>query len=108
MIREFDDIEIVHVEGDVDPLRDIKVIHNELLMKDLMNLKKIIVEVKKEIARFSNPTSIKELEVLEQVQKTLESDKWVKDHHWHSYEIGVLNKHIFFTAKPVIYLVNMS
>lgn len=31
MVRAFDDVEVVHVEGDVDPLRDMKIIYNELL-----------------------------------------------------------------------------
>ncbi len=54
MIREFEDLEIVHTEGDVDPLRDVKVIHNELRMKDFLNLEKILTELEKEISRFND------------------------------------------------------
>lgn len=45
MVRAFDDPDVVHVEGEVDPIRDMEIIFNELLMKDKLMVEKMVGEL---------------------------------------------------------------
>ncbi|CAE1151629.1 OLA1 [Acanthosepion pharaonis] len=81
--RVFDDEEIVHVEGEVDPVRDLNIIHDELRYKDIEYLKKQTEGLERSVNRGG--------------------DKKKKPEY-----IDILNMHLFLTAKPVIYLVNLS
>jgi obg-like ATPase 1 len=52
--RAFDDADIVHVEGEVNPVRDLAIIHEELRLKDLEFLEKNVDKLGKEVARIGN------------------------------------------------------
>ena len=58
MVRIFDEVDIAHVEGNVDPVRDIEIIHNELRLKDLEVAKKAGDELEKKVVR-GNDKSLK-------------------------------------------------
>ncbi|GFR99738.1 Obg-like ATPase 1 [Elysia marginata] len=109
VVRAFSDEEIVHVEGEVDPSRDLDIIHNEIRLKDLEYLKKQIEPLERSVVRGGGDKKKKEeYDVLKKVQELLEADKWVRTRTWDVKEIEVLNTHLFLTSKPVIYLVNLS
>ncbi|RUS81472.1 hypothetical protein EGW08_010770 [Elysia chlorotica] len=109
VVRAFSDEEIVHVEGDVDPSRDLDIIHNEIRLKDVEYLKKQIDPLERSVVRGGGDKKKKEeYDVLKKVMEILESDKWVRTGTWDAKEIEVLNQHLFLTSKPVIYLVNLS
>lgn len=64
-MRAFDDVEVVHTEMEVDPIRDMGIIYEELLLKDKDAVEKRLEEVKKVLARNgSDKASKDELEVL--------------------------------------------
>ena len=63
LVRAFDDKEIVHHENEVDPIRDLEVISEELIMKDLEMLKKKIDDLEHKIERFNDDKAKKELEI---------------------------------------------
>lgn len=108
MVRAFDDMEIVHVEGDIDPIRDLKIIYNELLQKDLSNLKNKWEDLAKKVDRFNDSRAKKELEYLSKAKECLENGKWIYTEEWSNAEINFLNEYRFFTTKPMVYLVNIS
>lgn len=108
VVRGFEDEEIIHTEGDVDPIRDLEVISGELIKKDQQFLTKRLDTVEKEIARFNSKQAKEEKETLDKVKAMLEKDQWVKDGTWSAKDIEILNEQLFLTAKPVIYLVNLS
>ena len=56
MVRIFDEPDIVHVEGNVDPIRDIEIIHDELRLKDLEMAKKIGEDLEKKVVRGNDKT----------------------------------------------------
>jgi len=56
MVRIFDDPDIVHVEGNVDPIRDIEIIHDELRLKDLEMAKKVGDDLEKKAIRGNEKT----------------------------------------------------
>lgn len=109
MIRVFDNEEIVHVEGAVDPIRDIEIINEELRLKDLEYVEKIHDDVEKKVTRAGDKTLKFDYEVLHKVLDILKNEKrWVRYHDWNEREIEILNKHLLITSKPVVYLLNMS
>lgn len=109
VVRAFSDEEIVHVEGEVDPPRDLEIIHDELRFKDQEYLKKHLEPLERTVGRGAGDKKKKEeCDVLKKVEALLEEKKWVRMGTWDSKEIEVLNQHLFLTAKPVIYLVNLS
>ncbi|KAK4537970.1 hypothetical protein CDCA_CDCA15G3995 [Cyanidium caldarium] len=108
--RAFDDDEVTHVEGAVDPIRDLDIIDEELRMKDRERVQRLLAEVesKMERAGHNTPKELRlELEVLHKVETWLE-ERAVRHGQWSNAEIEVLNRHLFLTAKPVVVLVNLS
>ncbi|KAG9224759.1 hypothetical protein CCMSSC00406_0002090 [Pleurotus cornucopiae] len=114
VVRAFDDAEVTHVEGDVDPLRDMEIIQTELRLKDIEWTEKALDALKK-TTRGLGSTSLadrakkEELATVERVLKTLTTDaKDVRKADWNNKEIDVINGLQLLTAKPVTYLVNLS
>jgi len=109
MIRIFDDEDIVHVEGTVDPIRDIQIINDELRLKDLEYVEKIHDDIEKRFTRSGDKTLKHDYEVLHKIVEMLRDEKkWVRYHDWNERDIEVLNKHLLLTSKPVVYLLNMT
>ncbi|XP_076460145.1 obg-like ATPase 1 [Babylonia areolata] len=109
VVRAFSDEEIVHVEGEVDPSRDLQIIYDELRLKDLEYLKKHLEPLERSVVRGGGDKKKKEeYDVLKKVEALLTDNKWTRVGSWDAKEIEVLNQHLFLTSKPVIYLVNLS
>ncbi|KAF0992206.1 hypothetical protein HZS_6295 [Henneguya salminicola] len=109
MIRAFDSLEISHVEGEVDPIRDIEVINNELRLKDLEYVKSRLENMEKIITRANDRAKFYQVECMNKVLNMLKNNEWVrKSRDWNLKEIELLNEHLLITAKPVIYLVNIG
>ncbi|XP_041809263.1 obg-like ATPase 1 [Chelmon rostratus] len=110
MTRAFDDEDIIHVEGNVDPVRDIEIIHEELRLKDEEMIAPVIEKLEKTAVRGSDKTRKPEYDILVKIRKWIgEEKKHVRFYHdWNDKEIEVLNKYLFLTSKPMIYLVNLS
>ncbi|KAK1233110.1 hypothetical protein PQX77_003750 [Marasmius sp. AFHP31] len=114
VVRAFDDAEVIHVEGDVDPCRDMDIIQTELRLKDIEWVEKHLDGLKK-TGRSLGSNSLadkarkEEIATVEKVYKVLTEDqKDVRKHDWNNKEIDVVNGLQLLTAKPVTYLVNLS
>ncbi|BFZ56672.1 Obg-like ATPase [Savitreella phatthalungensis] len=111
VVRCFDDAEIIHVEGDVDPVRDLQIIQDELMLKDMEWVEKYIEGVKK-LVRGSTGLERKkkeeELATTEKVLEGLKNGRVVRKGNWNPKEVETINTMQLLTAKPVIYLVNLS
>lgn len=113
LCRAFEDEEVTHVEpGPIDPVRDLEIIHNELRLKDLAYVSKWIATNEKVAERGGAAAKElrEELDVLRKVKSMLETApaRDVRAGTWNPKEIEVLNQHLFITAKPMVYLVNLS
>lgn len=108
MVRVFEDVEVIHTEVEVDPLRDLTAIAHELCMKDLIAVDRKLAELETKITRMNDAPSKKERELLLRVRELLVVDRWVGAQTWTSSEVEQLNDYLFFTAKPVVYLLNLS
>ena len=100
VVRIFEDGEILHVEGKVDPLSDIETINLELILKDLETVTKRLGSLEKDVKR-GDKEAIEEKEELEKAKQTLESEKFIgKDFKIKSLQL--------LTQKPVLYVLNTS
>jgi obg-like ATPase 1 len=108
LCRAFEDEDIVHVEGDVNPTRDLDIIGTELRLKDLNYLEGAIDKAEKLGVRAGDKAKKAEYDCLVKVKELLESGKQVRHGTWNEKEVDILNKHLFLSAKPVVYLVNLT
>ncbi|XP_037780700.1 obg-like ATPase 1 [Penaeus monodon] len=105
----FDDDDVTHVEGDVNPVRDLEIILDELRLKDIEYVEGAYDKLEKLAVRGGDKKLKPEYDTICKVKKLLEEDKkHVRFCEWDAKEIEVLNKHLLITSKPMIYLVNLS
>ena len=108
--REFKDKHIEHVENSVDPCRDLGIISNELVQKDLA-LVTAKHEAQVKLCRVGREKIIapRVLATLTKAKETLEAGKDIRSVlDWNHHDITTLNELNLLTAKPVVYLVNVS
>ena len=107
VVRCFDDPNVVHVDGSVDPARDIETINLELIFADLEVLERRIAKVAK-LARMDK-SAAKELEILEKIKATLEDNKMASELELEDEEDkAFVNSLDLLTWKPVIYAANVK
>ena len=107
VIRCFEDENIVHVEGQVNPVSDKEVIDTELQLKDLEAVTKRIERVQKQ-ARSGDKQAIKSMEVLKKYQEWLEAGKNARGLEATPEETEEVADLFLLTAKPVIYVCNVE
>jgi GTP-binding protein YchF len=107
VVRCFEDENIVHVEGSIDPIRDIETIQIELALADLAS-----VEKRKEKATRSAKTGDKdakrELEIIDKILPVLEEGRPVRSAQLSDDEREILKKWFLLTSKPTIYAANVD
>lgn len=108
VVRCFEDGNIVHVDGNINPLRDIETINLELIFSDLEILERRIAKTSK-TAR-NDKSAAKELGLLEKIKAHLEDNKLAKtfDKIEDDEEAAWLSEYNLLTFKPVIYAANVS
>ncbi len=107
VVRCFEDTNVIHVDGSVDPLRDIETINLELIFSDLEVLERRLSKVSK--AARMDKTCAKELALLERVKAHLESGRMAKTIETEDEEEpGLLREYNLLTYKPVIYAANVA
>ncbi|CAL4060544.1 unnamed protein product, partial [Meganyctiphanes norvegica] len=108
MSRAFEDDDVTHVEGDVNPIRDMEIIMDELRLKDIEYVEGVHSKLAKMVER-GEKKHAHEFATLTKVKNLLEEEKrHIRFSDWDGKEIEVLNQHLFITSKPVCYLVNLS
>jgi obg-like ATPase 1 len=68
VVRAFPNEEVIHEEGDVDPIRDIEIINNELCLKDLQTIERVYEDLKGRMKRKKEKKDEEELEIIEKVE----------------------------------------
>ncbi|MBV6639956.1 MAG: redox-regulated ATPase YchF [Cyclobacteriaceae bacterium] len=107
VVRCFDDDNIVHVDGKVNPVSDKEVIDTELQLRDLDSVDKRIIRVEK-IAKSGDAKARKELEVLSNVKKHLEEGKNIRSLELVKDDRLIIKDLQLLTGKPIIYLANVD
>ena len=107
VVRCFEDANVVHVDGNVNPLRDIETINLELIFSDLEILERRMAKTAK-LAKMDK-TAAKELDLLEKMKAHLESGKMARSFETDDEdELLLLNGYNLLTYKPVIYATNVA
>ncbi len=107
VVRCFNDENIVHVNGRIDPISDIETISLELIFADLETLNKRIDRVTK-LTKSGDKKAIAELELLNRIKAHLEEGKPVRTMELTEDERDTIKDAFFLTDKKVIYVANVS
>ena len=108
VVRCFDDENIIHVDGSVDPIRDIEVINVELVLSDLEIVTSRINRIGKKAMTTKNKDDVKEIELLERIKEALESNIPVRKLGLDEEEKKLISSFNLITLKPIIYALNVE
>lgn len=107
VVRCFDDPNVIHVDGSVDPLRDIETIDLELIFSDMEILERRISKTGKSL--MGNKTLMKELDVLKALHAHLEEGKLARSYETEDEDaLALINSLTLLTRKPVIFAANVA
>ncbi|MBR2247721.1 MAG: redox-regulated ATPase YchF [Bacilli bacterium] len=108
VVRCFDDGKIIHVDGTIDPVRDIETINLELIIADLDIVNNRLDKVAKKARTTKNKDDLIEVEALEKCKKALEENIPLRQIDLDKDEKNILKSYSFLTLKPIIYLANVT
>ncbi len=106
VVRCFENSNIVHVDGSVDPIRDIETINLELIFADLETIEKRLDRAKKMLK--ADKKYQFEIDTLEKVKEALDNGKCARTLSYTDEEKEVLKEAFLLTMKPVLYVANIS
>ncbi len=107
VVRCFKNDDVIHVEGSVDPIRDIEIIDVELALADLASVQNRIDKVTRK-AKSDDKIAIAELEVLQKCVQPLNEGKRIYGLEFNDEEKQILKGFHLLTNKPVIYVANLA
>ena len=107
VVRCFDDDDIIHVEGSVDPERDIHIIEDELILKDLESVEKRYENLKKQ-SKSGDKQIVFELNVVERLKNHLEEGNTARNFEADEDEREAFKDLFLLSSKPVLYACNVS
>jgi ribosome-binding ATPase len=107
VVRCFEDDNVVHVTGVVNPISDIETIHTELALADLATVEKAIVRAAK-LARAADKEAVKLSVILAEVRAHLDQGKPVRSLGLDSDSLQLLKPLCLLTAKPALYVANVA
>ena len=108
IVRCFDDDNIVHVAGKVNPLDDIAVINTELALADLQSVEKTLARYSKQARSGGDKEALKLVKVLEKILPSLNEGKPVRSVELSDEEKLTIRQLFLLTAKPVMYVANVE
>ena len=112
MVRCFDDADIIHINDEVNPIADLDIIKDELRLKDIEFANTYLEGVEKIAKRGGQSLEVKqkkeEAEFVKKVIQMLEDGKRIANQTWTAKEVDIINQMFLLTAKPCIYLINLS
>ena len=108
VVRCFDDKNIIHVDGKVDPIRDIEVINLELIFSDLEIIDNRINKIAKKAQTSKNKDDLIEYNLLLRIKENLEKNIPARKLDFSEEELKILSSFRLITAKPIIYVANVD
>jgi len=105
VVRGFEDPNVEHVAGPVDPERDVDIVKVELLMKDLENLEGLLSKIEKEV-KSKDKMAMKKAVLFEKIKYFISRGKLISELELTDEEKLEIKEYQFLTQKPVLYLLN--
>ena len=106
VVRCFEDSNVVHVDGSVDPIRDIETINLELIFADIETVDKRLDKAKKMLKADKKYQA--EIDLLEKTKLALENGMPARQLEYNKDEKELLKEMFLLTTKPIIYIANVS
>jgi len=106
VVRCFDNTDVIHVEGSIDPIRDIETINLELMLSDLELLERRVQRTQK--ASKGDKSLVAELELVQRALAVLEEGKSIRTLDLTDEENIILKSLNLLSSKPIIYVANVS
>lgn len=107
VVRCFEDDNVVHVDGSVDPCRDKEIIDTELILKDMETVEKRLEKAKK-LAKGGDKNEVKKVEFIQAVLDHLEAEKPARSMEIEEENLAMFKEMYLLTAKPIIYVCNVD
>ncbi len=108
VVRCFEDENIIHVSGKVNPISDIEIINVELILSDLEIVENRLGKIEKKAQTTKDKETVAEYEVLKKCQETLMQNIPLRQITFNEDEALLLKNFNFITAKPIIYVANVN
>jgi hypothetical protein len=105
VVRIFEDSNIIHVDGKIDPVSDIETINLELILADMQTVAKRLANIEKDVKR-GDKDAVKEKEILARVQVALEAGSLAQEVSIKEEERAILRTMHLLTMKPILYVLN--
>ncbi len=107
IVRIFENPDVEHIEGSINPERDIETIKVELLMKDLEILENVIIKLEKDTKR-NDKNLIKKVELLRKIKEAISQGKSIAELKLSEEEQMSIQEYQFLTSKPIVYILNSN
>ncbi len=108
VVRCFENKEITHVEGEIDPIRDIEIINTELILADLEIVENRIGKIEKKAETTKDKEALLELGALKKSQEALVEGRSLRNVEYTKDELEVISGFNFITLKKIIYAANVN
>lgn len=105
VVRIFEDDNVIHVSGKIDPVSDIETINLELILADMQTVGKRLGNIEKDVKRGAKE-AIQEKEILTRVKEALESEKLAREVKLNDEELAILRTIHLLTMKPILFVLN--
>ncbi|HDU1354648.1 TPA: redox-regulated ATPase YchF [Staphylococcus pseudintermedius] len=107
VVRAFDDENVTHVAGRVNPIEDIEVINMELVLADLESVEKRLPRLEK-MAKQKDKTAVNEVRILTRIKETLENGQPVRSLEFDDEDQKYVNQAQLLTSKSMLYIANVG
>lgn len=107
VVRAFDDSNVTHVDGSVDPIRDIDTINIELIFADLEVVEKRLPKIEKKAIMKVDQESVQEFQVLSAIHAVLMDNQPIRTMTFSEGELRTIKPFNFLTQKPMLYVANI-
>ena len=108
VVRCFDDSNIIHVEGETNPIRDVEIINLELTISDLEIVNNRLGKIEKKAMTTKDSDSLIEVSALRKAKDALEKAIPLREIKFNDEELEKIKSFQFLTIKPILYLANVS
>ncbi|REH94008.1 redox-regulated ATPase YchF [Staphylococcus felis] len=107
VVRAFDDDNVTHVAGRVNPIEDIEVINMELVLADLESVEKRLPRLEK-MAKQKDKTAVNEVRILTKIKEALENGQPVRSLEFNDEDQKYVNQAQLLTSKSMLYIANVG
>ncbi len=108
VVRCFEDKDIIHVDGSIDPVRDVEIINTELAISDLELVLNRLAKIEKKAKTSNDKTALFEVEVLYKCRDNLVQNIPLRNIDFSDGELKIIKVFNFITLKPIIYIANVT